>query len=132
LCAAAIRPRGGGVSALVRAHAESDGADPVSGRRDAEEPLERRAEVRLVRKTTFERDSRQLGVWPVQELLSSLQTQRGDILMRRLSRGCLDLFDEGRSSEARDGAEICEAQRRIEVCADIFGDTGQPGGIGLA
>ena len=83
--------------------------NPKLSRRDADDPLEVRAEMALIREAGAERDIRQaeLAVCP-QEVLRSFNAARDHILVRRQPGGRLELSRKVIGTEIGDGCHLLQ------------------------
>src|SRR3984893_15890183 len=97
--------------------------NPKLSRRDADDPLEVRGKMALVREAGTERDLRQakLTVSP-QEVLCSFNAARDHILVRRQPGGRLELAREVIGAEMGDGRHLLQRGIASEIFHDVLND----------
>src|SRR5258708_9302651 len=100
--------------------------NPKLSRRDADDPLEVRGKMALVREAGAERDLRQaqLTVSP-QEVLCSFNAARDHILVRRQPGGRLELAREGVGAEMNHVSHLLQRRTAFDIFPDVLDDSAE-------
>ena len=102
-------------------------ARPELSRRDADQALEVMGELALVRETGVRGDLRQgQGAASLQELLGSLDAAGDDVLVRRQTRGRLELPSEVVGAEAGDRGQLLQGRAGVQVLLDVLDHGAEP------